>query len=128
HGSQLEYSTAPRSSGDPLRAQASRIAATSAWAVGSFVAVTRFTPSTSSPPGRRTTAPHGPPPPATLAVARAIVRCRVGVGSGWSIAGFLGAGTAETTAPPRPPRPGGSPAPRRAPRRGRPRRSRAPAA
>src|SRR3546814_10788586 len=41
--------------------QASRIATTSAWAVGSFCEVTRFQPSPTISPSFTTTAPNGPP-------------------------------------------------------------------
>src|SRR5699024_1347369 len=53
-----------------------RIAMTSACAVGSWAAVTRLTPSMTRPPGRTITAPNGPPPAATLAVARSTARWR----------------------------------------------------
>src|SRR5882757_496475 len=55
--------------------QASRIATTSACAVGSFVAVTRFVPSAIMRPSFTITAANGPPLPLrTLSIARAIAR------------------------------------------------------
>ncbi len=47
----------------PSALQAARIAFTSPWAVGSFVAVTELAPSPTILPSRTTTAPKGPPLP-----------------------------------------------------------------
>src|SRR5699024_7872436 len=54
------------------------MAVTSAWAVGSCVAVTRLAPSTSRPSAVATTAPKGPPSSATLALARSTARVEAG--------------------------------------------------
>jgi hypothetical protein len=50
----------------PSREQASRMATTSAWAVGSFVEVTRFQPRPTICPSRTMTAPNGPPSLASI--------------------------------------------------------------
>src|SRR5690606_11602697 len=55
-------------------AQASRIATTSACAVGSWARVTRLTPSKRRPPGISSTAPKGPPPAPTFSVASPTAR------------------------------------------------------
>src|SRR5271165_3413453 len=51
------------------------MATTSAWAVGSFVAVTRLTPSATTRPSFTTTAANGPPPSRIFSCASAMARC-----------------------------------------------------
>ena len=52
--------------------QALRMADTSAWAVGSLLSVTRFTPVATISPSFTITAPKGPPPLATFWMDRAM--------------------------------------------------------
>lgn len=61
HGSQLVYSSQSLSWNVFRAAQASRMATTSAWAVGSLQTVTKLLPRPTTCPFRTTTAPKGPP-------------------------------------------------------------------
>lgn len=72
HGSQDEYISQPLRSNVFSFLQALRIALTSACAVGSLLAVTRFTPVATTLPSFTITAPNGPPPFLTLLSAREI--------------------------------------------------------
>src|ERR1041385_9431470 len=67
HGSHELYSSHPESWKSPSVRQASRMATTSACAVGSLSRVTWLLPVAMTMPSLTTTAPNGPPPRRTLA-------------------------------------------------------------
>src|SRR5216683_5554002 len=74
-GSHVVYRSQPESWKSPSLRQASRIATTSACAVGSFVVVTRLAPSATTRPSFTTSAANGPPPPVrTFSSPKAMAR------------------------------------------------------
>src|SRR6266478_2478603 len=74
-GSHVVYRSQPESWKSPSLWQAARIATTSACAVGSFVAVTRLTPSATIWPSFTIIAAKGPPAPVrTFSIPKAIAR------------------------------------------------------
>lgn len=72
HGSHEVYISQSLRSKVPSSRAAFLMAVTSAWAVGSLLAVTRFTPVATTSPWRVITAPNGPPPLRTLFTERAM--------------------------------------------------------
>src|SRR6266478_4773533 len=74
-GSHVVYRSQPESWKSPSLRQASRIATTSACAVGSFVVVTRLAPSATTRPSFTTSAANGPPPQVrTFSIPKAMAR------------------------------------------------------